>query len=77
MNVTTAETTTYRSRPAREQQRRSTLPLLLALVVSTVAGVVAWMLARFSDVSDQSIVIATIIVGSLIGWAASDQRRAR
>jgi sensor domain CHASE-containing protein len=75
MNVTTAETTAHRSRPSTALERRPALPMLLALVVSALAGVVAWVLARFSAISDQSIVIATIVVASLIGWAASDRRR--
>lgn len=77
MNVTTAETTAHRRRPSTEGQRRPALPVLLALVVSTVAGVVAWVLARFSDVSDQSIVIVTILVASLIGWSTSDRHSIR
>lgn len=77
MNVTTAETTTSHTHPGTELHRRPALPMLLALVVSAVAGVAAWVLARFSDVSDQSIVIATIVVASAIGWAASDPHRRR
>jgi hypothetical protein len=77
MNVTTAETTVRRTYRQNDRQRRPALPVLLALMVSIVAGVAAWVLARFSDVSHQSIVITTIVVASLIGWVASDPRRAR
>lgn len=75
MNVTTAQSAHHRPRIAGT--RRPTLPVLLALVVSLVAGVLAWAASQIADVPDRALVIGTIVVASLIGWSTTDRRSVR
>lgn len=48
--------------------------LLLAAVVSVVAALVAVALSQLAGVPEQLLVIGTILVGTEIGWRATDGR---
>jgi hypothetical protein len=62
------QTRTAQPAPPRVATASRPLPVSLAFVVSIVAVAMSVALTQLTSVSQQALVIGTIVMGSLVGW---------